>query len=114
LGVDCGLDENACQVATDAVRERIVAASPEAIGVVYRLRHIGKSRMLPVMAEGLTDPVTPSAGTLNSGAYPFGRKIWLAAPKIYYDPEPAAKLTAFALSPEGQFEVARMGFCPLR
>ena len=82
--------------------------------MVYRLRHIGKARPLPVLAEGLTDPATPSPGTLYSGEYPFGRKIWLAAPKIYYDPEPAAKLTAFALSPEGQFEVARMGFFPLR
>lgn len=107
---ECEFDEDAYQVSEDAVRERIVAASPEAIGVVNRLRYIGKARKLPILGAGGTQPATPESSTLNSGTYPFGRKIWLVTPRIYYDPEPAAKFIAFALSPEGQFEVARMGF----
>ena len=111
---DCAMDEEAYQVSGDAMRERIVAASPEAVGVVYRLRYTGKARPLPVLADEETSAATPETATLNSGAYPFGRRIWLATPRLYYNPEPAAKLIAFALSPEGQFEVARMGFFPVR
>jgi ABC-type phosphate transport system substrate-binding protein len=99
---------------SDAAIERAVASATEAIGLVYRLRAITLARALPVLASGKTEPATPTSESLSSGDYPLGRGIWLVASKRFYSPHPAASFRSFALSPEGQQEVARLGLHPLR
>jgi ABC-type phosphate transport system substrate-binding protein len=114
LPAGCKVRAGCTSLSADAAIERAVAENPRALGFVHRLRYIGRAKLLPLNIEGSPEAITPNVQSLNAGTYPWGRRITLAASERHYFPDPAALMMDHARSEEGQRDVARTGYFPIR
>lgn len=72
----------------------------------------GKVKVIPVAKDAHSKPVMPSIDAIKQGAYPLFRELY-----NYTRGEPQGLVKAyldFALSPEGQQIVSRVGYIPVR
>lgn len=67
-------------------------------------------RALAIAAEG-QQPVAPSEATVEDGTYPLSRKLFFYYPQSA--PERVTKFVAWALTPEAQALVTKVGYFPL-
>lgn len=98
---------------TDTLLERDVAGNIHSLGVVRKTRIGAGVRVLPVVASASVDPVTPSLTSIETGSYPFVRKLWVVMNHRPQPGSPEAAFTAFVQSATGQALVDRLGFYPL-
>jgi phosphate transport system substrate-binding protein len=89
----------------DIARE--VAADPSAIGYVG-LAQVGNANPLELSAGPGATPLVPSPFTVSTEDYILSRRLFLYVPANAS--ETARKFVTFALSPEGQKVVNRVGF----
>ena len=68
-------------------------------------------RALPVAAEG-GQPVAPSEATVADGTYPLSRKLFFYFPANA--PERVTKFAQWAVTPEAQALVTKVGYFPLK
>jgi phosphate transport system substrate-binding protein len=90
----------------------INAVGSDANGIGYGgIAYAKEVRALAVQAEG-AQPVTPSESTVADGTYPLSRKLFLYYPANA--PERVTKFAQWAVTPEAQALVTKVGYFPLQ
>jgi phosphate transport system substrate-binding protein len=89
----------------------INAVGADKNGIGYGgIAYAKQARPLAIQAAG-AQPVTPSEGTVADGTYPLSRKLF-----FYYTanaPERVTQFAQWAVTPEAQALVTRVGYFPL-
>lgn len=89
----------------------INAVGHDANGIGYGgIAYAKQVRALAVQAEG-AQPVAPSEATVEDGSYPLSRKLYFYFPSNA--PERVTKFAQWAVTPEAQALVTKVGYFPL-
>jgi phosphate transport system substrate-binding protein len=88
-----------------------VSADPRAVGLVSMAVPRANVRAVPLRAMESDEPVLPTADSVETGEYPWGRALWMYTRRSV--DEDAERLLTCLLSIEGQAEVAKAGFVSL-